>query len=39
MVKKALLDFSNGKCVSLSLDGVPLKGAIRIGEITNCRYK
>lgn len=37
MIKKALLDLSSGKCVTLSLDGVLLKDAIRIGEIRNIR--
>lgn len=37
MVEKALLDLSSGKGVTLTLDGVFLKGAIRIGEIRNIR--
>lgn len=39
MVKKALLDCSSGKGIVLSLDGVPLKGVISIGNITNVRDK
>lgn len=37
MVEKALLDLSSGKYIALSLDGVPLKGAIRIDRIRNIR--
>lgn len=35
MVEKALLNLSSGKGVTLTLDGVFLKGAIRMGEIRN----
>jgi hypothetical protein len=35
MVEKALLDLSSDKYIALSLDGVPLKGAIRIDKIRN----
>lgn len=37
MVEKALLNLSSGKGVTLTLDGVFLKGAIRMGEIRNIR--
>lgn len=37
MFEKALLNLSSGKGVTLTLDGVFLKGAIRMGEIRNIK--
>jgi hypothetical protein len=37
MIKEALIDYSSGKAVRLSLDGKEVDGVIRIDKITNLR--
>ena len=39
MVKEALIDNSNGKFITLSLDGEMVKGAISIDNISNIYRK